>query len=459
MIELLEMCGFEAEELNTELPRIQRAFTKLGITDEDIEQGKQRLRTYYDIELKGLRKVFRLIVKELVNALLVREETDKKVIYGFMMPGIDMFGSALVSNSQDVFVIHHSWAFQVVVGCIFGKIEPIMEDAEEKWLKSGLVAHCANIKTLVGPIATGLFPKPDLLVTAGFLCETSPKTLDIIRELYDIPVWFIDTCQDRSYNEFPEPSLRIAELTAKSMRRFAAELRNVTGVEITDDMLREVQAAKGKIGMPFSRVGHLVRDTDPLPISPSHDNIWMCMNSLTLSIDAMDEVVEALTILGDELEEKVARGEGAVEKGAPRVLAMLPAGQTDPRLEQLACEVGIAIVGNDLNMHVMYEETSDDPYIQYALGTQQTSLGLLPAARIPMIIDGCRRLKVDGVLDRYHVGCRAVAGDALLIEEAIRKELGIPVLVLEWENFDPRSYNHELFRNRLDVFKSMMVKS
>ena len=43
MIELLEMCGFEADEVETELPRIEKAFTKLGITADDIERGKQRL--------------------------------------------------------------------------------------------------------------------------------------------------------------------------------------------------------------------------------------------------------------------------------------------------------------------------------------------------------------------------------------------------------------------------------
>ena len=47
--------------------------------------------------------------------------------------------------------------------------------------------------------------------------------------------------------------------------------------------------------------------------------------------------------------------------------------------------------------------------------------------------------------------------DAMLIEEAVRKELGIPVLLLEWENFDPRVYNHEEYKRKLEVFKAMML--
>jgi hypothetical protein len=55
-----------------------------------------------------------------------------------------------------------------------------------------------------------------------------------------------------------------------------------------------------------------------------------------------------------------------------------------------------------------------------------------------------------------HVGCRSVAGDALIINDAITKKLGIPILSLEWENFDPRVYHHEQYKTRLELFKSMI---
>ena len=122
MIELLTLCGFEEQEIELELPRIEKAFNKLGINTEDIERGKQRLRKYYDIELKGIRKVFRLCIRELVNVMLVREESEKKVIYGFMAPGIDLICSALVNRSNNVMAISQCWALQIIYGCVFGKI-------------------------------------------------------------------------------------------------------------------------------------------------------------------------------------------------------------------------------------------------------------------------------------------------------------------------------------------------
>ena len=83
MIELLKLCGYTEQEIESELPRVEKAFNKLGITDKEIERGKQRLTKYYDTELEGVRKIFRLCLRELVSALLVGEEGKKKIIYAF----------------------------------------------------------------------------------------------------------------------------------------------------------------------------------------------------------------------------------------------------------------------------------------------------------------------------------------------------------------------------------------
>ena len=85
MNELLTLCGFEAKELDSQLPRIEKAFHKLGITAGDIEIGKQRLKKYYDIDLQGVRQAIALSVRDVVDTILAREEGKKKII---PMPGM-----------------------------------------------------------------------------------------------------------------------------------------------------------------------------------------------------------------------------------------------------------------------------------------------------------------------------------------------------------------------------------
>jgi benzoyl-CoA reductase/2-hydroxyglutaryl-CoA dehydratase subunit BcrC/BadD/HgdB len=457
MIELLRLCGFGAQEIESELPRIEKAFGRLGITAEDIERGKQRLNKYYDIELKGVRKVFRLLMWEVIESVMARDDGKTKIVNGFMAPGTSIIGCALMSKSKEVFSAHHGWAFMPIVGCIFGKIVPVLEAAEKKWLKAGAVSHCSNVKTYVGMTALNMIPKPDLLMSSGFLCETAPKTLDLLHELYDISVFNCFTCQDREFGEYLDGSKRAINLAATSTRSLTERIREVVGFEITDDMLWEALNAKKKLDDAIRKLRDLIANSDPLPIGPAHENLLFCVNNLTMSIDRMPVAVDAINTLYEELQERVDKGIGVVEKGAPRVLCILPPGGTDPILEHLASEVGIAMVATDNRFLLPDVIESEDPYVVMSLHLL-SSMANSPSKRIPLIIDVCKELNVVGVFDRYHVGCRTVAGDAMMIKKAVEKELGIPVLLLEWENFDPRTYNHEEFRRRLEVFKMMMIK-
>lgn len=457
MIELLKLCGFEAQDIESELPRVEKAFNRLGITGDDIERGKRRLAKYYDTELEGVRKALRLCVLEMVNSVLAREEGKKKIIFGFNAPGFDAIATALVSNSQEVYSAHHSWSFQLLIGCIFDKMVPVFEAAERKWLKAGAVAHCGNIKTLLGLLELNFIPRPDLMVTSGFLCEAAPKTVDLLRELYSMPVFCCDTCQDRELKEYSEATRRSVDLAARSLRKLVERVQEVVGFEITDEMLWEVINAKKKSAYAMRKLRDIIENSDPLPINATHETIWMSLRMLTLSIERLPEAIDAIDTVCKELQERVDKGLGAVEKGAPRIIATLPTHHTDPRLEHLAGELGIAIVATDPRFIVPDTPVSKNPYGVISQSFQMSIFTTL-SRRIPLLIEGCKILKVDGVLDRYHAGCRTYVGDAVMIKDAVEKELGIPVLLLEWENFDPRVYNHEQYKRRLEVFKSMMVK-
>jgi benzoyl-CoA reductase/2-hydroxyglutaryl-CoA dehydratase subunit BcrC/BadD/HgdB len=457
MIELLELCGFGKQEIDAELPRIEKTFDRLGITSEDIERAKQRLNKYYAVELKGIRKVLRLCVREVVSTVLAREEGKKKIVYGFMAPGWEIIGSALVSKSSEVYAVNHSWAFQAVLGCVFDKIVPILEAAEKKWLKAGVVTHCANVKTFMGLIVSESVPWPDMMLTSGFLCETAPKTLDLMHELYDIPVCCYDTCQDRELSDYSDGTKRAIDMAAKSLRRLVERVQEVVGFEITDEMLREVMDARVGLDRAIRDIRKLMEKSDPLPMGTANDNLFTILNMLTMNIDKIPEAVDAAKTTCEELQERVDKGLGVVEKGAPRILAMLFAQHVDPRLEHLAGEMGIAIVATDISLAVPYDMETKDPYVKMSMSLRGSLSTCLPR-RIPLIVEGCKKLKVDGVLDRFHAGCRFVAGDAPLLKDAIEKEIGIPVLLLEWENFDPRIYKHEEYKRRLEVFKTMMVK-
>jgi hypothetical protein len=458
MMELLRLCGYEEKEIESDLPRVEKAFNKLGITAEDIERAKQRLNKYYDIELKGVRKILRLCMQELVNWTLAKEEGKTKFIYAFMATGFfDALGYVVLSKSKEVYVGDLCSLHQLTLGSIFDKIVPILEAAEEKWLKAGTVAHCGNVKALVGLITLDLIPRPDLLVNSGVLCETAPKSVNLLHELYDIPTYCYDTCQDRDIRDYTEATKRIADLLQKSSRRLIRMIEEIVGFEITDDMVREAADARREIGKALDDLQKLVESSDPLVISANHQGLWMQLLFLALSIDRLPEATDAINTLYEELQERVNKGVGIVEKGAPRIVAILPSHYTDPSLDYIVGEMGMALVATDMLFPSSDLVDLQDPYEKLSADGVQTSLHNSLARRVVSITEGCKKLKIDGVMDRFHIGCRTVTADALMIKDAITKELGIPILMVERDDFDPRVCNHEQYRKSLEVFKTMLT--
>ena len=461
MIELLKLCGFEQEEMDVQLPRMQRTFDKIGITVEDIENGKRRLNTYYDIQLKGVRKMFRLYLRGLANLVLAREDGKEMIVYGLMSPGFEVITAALMNQSSKVFSANPQRFICSVIGLIFDKLTPILETAERKWLKAGGMAHCAHVKMCVGALDMGLIPKPDLIVTSGFLCEAAPKTAEMLQLLWNIPTYSYDTCKDVDTMIYDPQSSKVIDLGVKSFKGFTKKLQDMTDIEITDDMLWEVIHA----GRPFAdaslKLDNIISHVDPMPVSSTLHSVFYRLAESSGYAGDIQFQVDAINTLYDEIQERISSGFAAVEKGAPRICCMMPPHESDPRLEHLMGKLGIANVASENSIFppdgrpVPMVNNHASPY-EVLCTHLYLSMYESPKARIPALIGFCKNLKVDGMLARYHAGCRTVALDAMIVKSAVSKELGIPVMVLDWENFDSRVYNHEQYKRKFEAFKQIL---
>ena len=161
--ELFKLCGFEPEEIDKQKPRIDKAFHKLGIEDEDIKRAEKRVRENFDIELIGVRKLLGVWMKEAVALALAKEE-NRKVIYSEWPGAANILLMGARHAAPDIyFGSPSSHTLNIVMGAIFDKLRPILEAGEENGLPPGS-AHCALWQTHVGAIVKGLIPTPDLMV-------------------------------------------------------------------------------------------------------------------------------------------------------------------------------------------------------------------------------------------------------------------------------------------------------
>ena len=463
MREFLALCGFDERESGALLPRVQEVFARLGLTAADIQVAKGRMATYYDLDLRGVRRLLGFFLKDLCDIVLMREDGRERIVHACMLPGMDILGSAIMDNCTNAGLISPNTTFMVVVGCMFGKYVPILEAAERQWLKAGAVAHCGMVKSRVGLIGLGFIPKPDLTITSGFVCETSPKVNELLEEFHGIPACFVDACGDRELREYPDVS-RTVVFAAKSLRAACRRIGDVTGFDITAEMLWRVLEARKPFDQAMGRLNDLIRRSDPVPLGSTHLNLLQALGCISFKRDELPEAVAALDTLYQELLDRTHKGIGAAPKGAPRLLAMFPHHHSDPRWEYLANQTWLAIVAFDFQgssalagspAGIVHRHDPYEAIVQFLHGSFTQPLG----GRIAIVLDMCRQLGVDGVLYHYHLGCRYVVGDALIMRDAIRKELGLPVLMVEWDYFDPRPYNHEQYQAKLETFRSMLETS
>ena len=321
MIELLRMCGYDDQAIELKLSRIEEVFNLLGIGRDDIERGKIRLNNFYNMSLESVRRGIQLCIENVAELVLAREDGKKKIIYYYMAPGMELLGTALLSKSKDIIVENLNGPLQFLLGGIFDKLVPVLEAAERKWLKSGKAYHCANVKASLGFLSLEIIPKPDLLIASGHLCDTAPKTTDLIHELFDIPVCTYDACVDLDFSEHPDYG-RVLEFASKSARHLAEKIGEVVGFDITDSLLMQSIEARDEIAEKNREIKSIMDTSDPVPLSAAHDILWNCVSTMSFGVNELGRQVEVLNTAASEMERMVANEEGLLKKGSPRVLAL-----------------------------------------------------------------------------------------------------------------------------------------
>jgi hypothetical protein len=454
--ELFQLCGYEPEEIEKETPRADKAFEKAGIGSEDIERAESRVREYFDTTSLGVKKSLKIWMEQFVDLVLAREEGKKIVYPGY--PTVPFLTTALNLASEEIYCQTPEIVLDVVMGQIFGKLDPILEAAEAHGMPQGL-AMCSLNQARVGGIVEGIVPIPDLLLGTGFFCDQTPKTDDFLHEIYGVPSVTMDGCMDSSWDEFPEISPRRVKSLGAEVRKAADECQEVLGIEITEEVLEQSLAEFSRLWASLFMLWDYLKN-DPQPMSlVDMGPLWWAATSPERR--AMIEGFDVITELMKELHFKVKEGKGSVEKGAPRVLILCNQA-TDPRVMRMIEEAGLAVPTTAL---MGVTKTHAESYVAspYTAWEDRVANILLchglyysSSALIQRYRELCTTWNLDGVLNFYQFSCRAYCVTPLLIKKAIEEDPGIPVLSLEGDMWDTRQYSAEALRTRVETFAAML---
>jgi len=449
---LLEMCGFEPQEIRQEKQRIEKTFKVLKIGEKEISAAEKRVEQLYSIELPCVRKMLKVWIKELLALVMARDEKEK-IVYAIMPSPAESYLAAMLASDK-LYVGYPDYVFQIGLGALFGNLNPLLEAAERYGMTPG-GGHCGLNKTRLGAHALGIIPKGDLSMAWGIVCDEGPKTDELIHEVFGMPVVYLDRCQDDPLDLFPEINELTVDYIVGEIKRAYAQFAEVAGVEISNELVMKAVKILFSYMENLGKVQELMR-SDPLPLSQADMILFIMVTQLC--IRDYEGATEAVKMLYEEVKQRVEEKRGILPEESPRVLWGNHFPLPDPGIVKMVEEVGIASPFSEI-FYVTIQPPSkiyDDPVETIARRFLELGLITSVTGRVRDIIRLFKEWDLDGILWFNHAPCKVIGTDSLMIKKALKKELKVPIIVVEGDIYDARFYNRQQIRNRVESFAEML---
>ncbi len=449
MQELLSLCGYTPEEIESGSARVARAFERWDISNRDIAGAEARVRRFFDIQLVGVRKFLGIWLREFVDMTLAKED-GKAVIY-LSYPPLGPLASGLADLAEDVYCVIPETTILAVIGQMFGKLGSLLREAEKVWLPPGQ-ANCELLVARLGAIISGRIPPPTLMLPNGVVCDQAGKVDEIVNELFGVPVAHVDSGFSAEPVPPRHPEERRVNYLARELQRVAASVKALTGHELDEDALADGRAKFRALRRIYYDIQDLLW-ADPVPMSTKDFGLIGMLTS-SYARQAIHRGADAGSTLVAELKQRISSGEGILPKGSPRVLIVFPH-MGDPAITEVIEKAGLVIAASSRSI------SADKEPLQYE-GTWERAAELVlrrggsVAAMAAQMRDLAVEYKVDGVIVNTISQCRIYNLHPIRTKQVIEAELGIPVLALEHDPYDSREYTLEHFRSRVEPFAEVL---
>ena len=415
------------ERLNLDLPAHDALLGVLGQFYGDIfmsQQGRLKGAEYLDFvlsEVHGLR------IKEIQDA----KAAGRKVIGTFCVFVPEEFALA---------------ADAVQVGLCAGA------DAGRELAETMVPRNtCALIKSFIGFKMARLCPYTEScdLIVGETTCDGKKKAYEGFAELVNLYVMEVP--------QRKEAADRV--LWRSEVVRYLDEVQRLTGVTITPERLKKGIRIANEKRRVLQRLTAL-RAADPAPISGRDA---LLINQISF-YDDPERFTAKMNELCDELEARVARGEGVAPKGTPRVLLSgCPMAVPNWKLPYVIEGSGAVIVGEEScigtrNSRDLVDETPDtlegmidaiaDRYMRIDCACFTPNL-----ERRQNVQDLARAVKADGVIQYSLLFCQPYANEAMGLSKVL-DGAGIPSLSIET---DYSMEDVEQLKTRVEAFAETLA--
>ena len=332
----------------------------------------------------------------------------------------------------------HSYPIEIITGLntLVGDIQYNIESIDRAEAHGLAPEVCSIDKGALGAALKNLMPDPKCMLFANTPCDSQIAASQTLAEMTRVPLRLIDI--PYLYGD------REVKYVAKQLQNAIPFLEEHTGLKLSWDKLRETCELSNEMS---THLWEWSEGRKHVPC-PQVSKVSSLMTGLVIVASGSKSGVRVTEQLALECKERIERGETAVEGGEliRGIWYQDPIWFDLSFYDWLEDELKMAIPMDLFGYYApegLIDTSTPDTMIE---GLAKKLVRLMPMSRqfkgpIEAYIDDyltmCRDYKGDCGIFAGHIACKHAWGGVGLFKEASREE-GMPLLVFEYDMFDPR---------------------
>ncbi len=301
-----------------------------------------------------------------------------------------------------------------------------------------------------GPI--GGLPKPDFLVCCNNICGTVLKWYEVQARYYDVPLFIFDT--PFIHTEFTNEAKKYV---LQQINDYISFLENVCGKKMDRDKMDEV----GRFAVQSLKLWQDVLDTTTHKPAPMTAFDAFFHLALIVTLRGTQTVVDYYTELLDEMKQRISDGIGMVPNETYRLLwDNLPIWYKTRWLSDKFASHNACLVADTYTsawsgiIHLLDE---NDFLASMAHAYTRVHINISIDMMYEKIKSMIKKYDINGMVMHSNRSCKPYSFGQYDLREMISKELNIPVLIIEADMVDERSFSKGQIETRIDAFMEILM--
>ena len=454
--EILELLGFEGEELDAFMPDWLIARERCLLNDEKLAYA---IDTYipqnWDIKYRGVRKMLGAWVRELAAVVQTPELKAKgvKIVYGILPAIVTYYYAAKKAGGDNIYVAFPDLLMVTILNGIFDAADPFLYEAEKNGFSYGC-RHCPLNKMRFGAYITGTIAAPDLIWSWGFNCDEGPKTDELIQRLTG-KEWNYHVSRvphDSTFSEKEDLMDYRVRYMSEQMKLGVKAIEEATGIKVEDEHMAQANAEFGRISFKIGMLNQMICSANPPILGGEAISFFLACMSVPVN-GGFKYIEEALDILTKELRKAVKNGEGVMPKDTPKVgFYNLPF--CIPWMGKLFRDNGVIPTFNSGLSRSKYQNSPsrfpDDPWMAAAESWSRDGMCQNLYGEAMTMIEKVQEANVDGMILGLFDFDRWLGVHQKLVAKIVADESDTPTYYLEGDFWDDREYNQEALKTKIE---------